>query len=143
MDNHDGARPRRDASLHRGYVHVPRVCLAINQDRNCAQSRDRCRTGNDREGRHDHFVAGGQIERGQCGVEGCRTVADGYAVPSSDTRSKQLLEFTNERAFGGNPARVDAFVEVFAFIPIEYRLINRNHGQVFGHILTKYNYGAP
>jgi hypothetical protein len=37
-----------------------------------------------------------------------------------------LLELPDERALGGNPARVDALVEVFLFVAVEDRFVDRD-----------------
>jgi hypothetical protein len=80
MHGHDRARPRTDRCFHLIQIEVARVEVHVDEYGMRAPAHDHIRSGDEREGRQDHFVSGTDAAGLESDLHGCGRVAHGSHV---------------------------------------------------------------
>ena len=127
VDRHDGPSPRRDPRRHLRHIHAPGLRVAIDQNGHRALIHGRRGTRDDRERRHDDFVAGPKVQGRNCELQGNGPIADGDAVSPAAVGGPVLLEPSDEPPGRGDPACPQTFGDVLELTAVETWLVYGDH----------------
>src|SRR3984893_6006597 len=127
MNDHDGLGTVCDLCSEQVRIEIPGIRLAIDHYRDRPGAYYRCRAGNDSEARQDHLVSSTDPQSCERHFNGDATIAYGNTMRASHQFGEPNFEALDKRAFGRNPARVDALIQVFLLIAVEHRAIDRDH----------------
>jgi hypothetical protein len=100
----DRARRGTDRGLEQRRIEIVGVRIDVDEDRPCAEQRDRLAGGDEGERRGDDLVARSHPERHQREQECVGSACDGDAVPRAGIRREPRLEFANLGAIDEPPA---------------------------------------
>ena len=122
----DGLGAGRDAGLDVGRVDLPGPEVRIGEDGRGADVADRVDRGDVGQARDDDFVARTDAEGDEGKVDRDGAVADGEGVGRANTLGESTLETVDELAFGRDPGRIKALVDVGLLIAGKIRTIDRD-----------------
>ena len=133
VHGHDRPGARRDGRSQQALVEVERVRADVGEDRPGAAQDERVRRGDEGEGRHDHLVAGPEVEEERGHLEGRRAGGREQHLAGPEQLLEQAAALLGEDAVAGDPARVDRLLDVAELVSGQAGTVERD--AVAGHAL--------
>src|SRR5271157_3126590 len=108
MDADDGTGARRNGDRRLRHIDLPRVGIAIDEDRSGAGVRHAPSRGDEGVGRNDHLVARTDTESAHGQVKSHGSVADSDGPRGAEVGCKRILELLDEWPAGKGRGVVDS-----------------------------------
>src|SRR6266516_1850784 len=117
VHRHNRSGARSDFRLNLACVQAPGMWIAVNKNW-CRTSLDYGKgTGDDCESRHNNLITRLDSKTRHSNPQCRGSIANSHAIIHSAECRPDVLKFLNETAFGRDPARVYAFLDVLERLP--------------------------